>query len=94
MPKRGIDKEAKELLIKIITKLKTSEMVTDFLNDIFSSAEVKDFSRRLLAAKLLFEGKTYEDINSMMGMSAGTINKVHFKTKGSNTLPKLLSDDC
>jgi len=89
MPKKGIDKEAKQLFIKTLSKFKNSTEVEEFLSDLFSSAEVKDFSRRLLAAKFLMENKTYLEINQNMGMSAGTINKIHFKTKGSSLIRDL-----
>ncbi|HOX40845.1 MAG TPA: Trp family transcriptional regulator [bacterium] len=82
MPKRGIDREAKALLIETMARLDGQDKIIEFLNDLFS-AEVKDLSRRLLAAKMLKEGKTYEEIGLLMGMSAGTVNKIHFKTKGS-----------
>lgn len=83
MPKKNIDIEARKLFIQTLAKLTTPPEVEEFLNDLFSSAEIKDFSRRLLAAKLLMETKTYLEITHEMGMSAGTINKIHFKTRGS-----------
>ncbi|MEK7143145.1 MAG: Trp family transcriptional regulator [Patescibacteria group bacterium] len=88
MPKKGIDQEAKKLFFKILTNLKAGDLGL-FIGDIFSSAEVKDFSRRLLAAKLLMEKKTYLEICHDMGMSENTINKIHFKTKGSPLIRRL-----
>lgn len=89
MPKKKIDQTAKKLFVRTLASLKKEYVVEDFLSDLFSSAEVKDFSRRLLAAKMLKEGKTYIDITADMGMSAGTINKIHFKTKGSPLIHRL-----
>lgn len=83
MPKKGIDSAAKKLFVDTLSDLKNKDELEMFLEDIFSSAEIKDFSRRLLAAKFLIEKRTYLDIKYDMGMGEGTINKIHFKTKGS-----------
>lgn len=86
MPQRGIDREAKKLFVETVVKLKTTEEIEEFFKDIFSSTEIKEFSRRLLAAKMLLDGTTFREITKEMGMSAGTINKVYFKTRGSPLL--------
>ena len=91
MPRRGIDQEAKKLFIETLAQIVEEEKIEQFLSDLFSSSEVKDHSRRLLAAKFLTEGKTYEEINLVMGMSPGTINKIHFKTKGSRLINELFA---
>jgi len=92
MPKKGIDNLAKEKLFAILAKVKGPEEIKILLFDLLSSSEIKDIARRLLAAELLFKGKTYEQINFDMGMGAATINKINFKTKGSHLLSRLLSD--
>jgi len=83
MPKKRIDREAKKLFIDVLVGLKDKAEFEMFMEGLFSSAEIKDFSRRLLAAKFLMEKKTYLEIQQDMGMGEGTINKIHFKTKGS-----------
>jgi len=88
MPRKGIDTEAKKLFFEILISLGKDELKM-FLEDIFSSAEIKDFSRRLLAAKYLMEKKTYLEICHDMGMSENTINKIYFKTKGSPLIHRL-----
>jgi len=89
MPKKGIDQESKSLLIRTLEELKNTQEIEELLNDLLSSAEFKDLSRRLMAAKYLTEGKTYLEIMDLMGMSANTVNKIHFKTKGSPIVWKL-----
>lgn len=89
MPQKGIDNEAKKLLLNTLSGLQNKDEVRMFLEDILSSAEMKDFSRRLLAAKFLMEKKTYLEIQHEMGMGEGTINKIHFKTKGSPLVRRL-----
>jgi len=92
MVKKNIDQKAKKLLIGYLKKLKKGD-IPDFLESLLSSAEIKDISRRLLAAKMLASGITYEEIESEMGMSSGTTNKIRFKTKGSPALRKLFKED-
>ncbi|TSC94681.1 MAG: hypothetical protein Athens101428_196 [Candidatus Berkelbacteria bacterium Athens1014_28] len=46
-----------------------------------------------MAVKFLFEKHTFTEIEDLMGMSSGTINKIYFKTKGSPVLNKLLKKD-
>lgn len=91
MPKKNIDQKAKKLLIQTLVRLCSEKDVFMFLDNLFSSSEVKDFSRRLFASKLLIKGKTYEEVEEIMGMGMGTINKVRFKTKGSPLLNRLFN---
>ena len=92
MVKKEIDLEAKKLLIKAIQKLKKDD-VLDFLESLLSSAEIKDISRRIMAAKMLAQRITYEEIEEDMGMSSGTTNKIRFKTKGSPIINQLFIKD-
>ena len=86
-----LNKKAVEELTEVIPKLKTAKESRQFLQDLMSSSETLDLARRLMAAKLLYEGKTYQDIEDLMGMGPLTINKIHFKTRGSKNLPTLIS---
>lgn len=86
-----LNKKAVEELMKVLPKLKTAEESRQFLQDCMSSSEILDLARRLMAAKLLFEGKTYQEIEDLLGMGPLTINKIHFKTRGSKILPVLIS---
>jgi len=87
----GLNKKAVEKLTKVLPKLKTAEESRQFLQDLMSSSEILDLARRLMATKLLFEGKTYQEIEDLLGMGPLTINKIHFKTRGSKILPTLIS---
>lgn len=84
------DQEAYKLLQQVIVKIKSPEQAQTILKDLMSSSEIKDLSRRLLAVKYLYGGATYEQISKMSNMSMGTINKMHFKIRGSQFLPDLL----
>lgn len=86
-----LNKKAVEEVLALLVKIKNKETAKEFLTDILSSSETKDIARRILAAKLLYQGKTYQEIEDLLGMGPLTINKIHFKTKGSQVLRKLLS---
>lgn len=92
MPKRGIDQDSKRLFFEILTKINGEEF-NDLFGSLLSSAEIKDISRRLMAAKLLQEKLTYEDVQDILGMSSNTVNKIYFKTKGSPILRQLFRKD-
>lgn len=84
------DKKALSLLYKTVLKLKKEKQVKEFFSDIFSSKEIKDIARRVLAVRRLYTNKTYRDIYFESGMSMTTINKMYFKTKGSKLLRNIL----
>ena len=92
MPEKNIDLKSKKLLFDTLTSM-NQNAIPDLLSSIMSSSEIKDLSRRLMAAKLMKNDHTYEDIVDIMGMSEGTVNKIHFKTKGSPIVIKLFNKD-
>ena len=85
------DQKAIKLLFQTIPKLKNNQQSEIFLRDLMSSSEIKDLARRLLAVQMLYNKKTYSEVNFRSDMSMGTINKMHFKTKGSKILHNFLS---
>ena len=85
----ALNKQVREALQKAIAKIRNQEEAEHFLKDLFSSAELQDISRRYICAKFLFEGNTFQEIEDLLGMGPLTINKIHFKTKGSWVLPRL-----
>lgn len=84
-----LNKKARKEFCQALAKIKKPGDIDEFLTDLLSSVEIKEISRRYLAARLLAEGKTYLEINHLLAMSPITINKIHFKTKGSKILPKI-----
>lgn len=88
MPEKGIDIKSKMLLFETIERLSSDDFI-ELLQSLMSSVEIKNLSRRIMVAKLLKTGATYEEIVDKMGMSESTVNKIHFKTKGSPIINKL-----
>ena len=89
--KKNINELAKELLIEVTANANT-ELVPDLLNDLFSSKEVKNLSRRVLIAGLRYRGFSFGEIGDLLHCSSITVNKVHFKTKGSPALRQLIDE--
>ncbi len=72
---RWIDDSIKELARAILV-LETEEEVLRFLEDICTINEIKELAQRLLVAKMLDEGKSYEEIERVTGTSSATISRV------------------
>ncbi|ACK42340.1 MULTISPECIES: YerC/YecD family TrpR-related protein [Dictyoglomus] len=63
-------------LVKALLTLKNEEEVLRFLEDICTITEIKELSQRLKVAKMLYEGKSYEEIERETGTSSATISRV------------------
>ena len=69
------DKDLQELY-KTIISIKNVEDCKDFLDDLCTYKEIEQFSQRLKAAKLLLEGKTYEQVIAQTEISSATLSRV------------------
>lgn len=92
MPEANIDYKSRKLFFDSLKGLDQKDL-EDFILSLLSGSEIKDISRRLMVAKLLRSGSTYEMIVDMMGMSESTIGKIHAKTHGSPAIGKLFNKD-
>lgn len=72
-----MDNENFENLYKTITSINDAEVCQKFFEDLATPKELKDLSDRLLVAKLLIEGLTYESITKQTGMSSTTIARIN-----------------
>ncbi len=92
-PKRERDDLLDELW-SAVTLLETKEEVKNFFRDLLSETEALMFARRIRIARMLLEGRSYEDIREEMQTSHGTIANVHGWLQGENegyakALPRL-----
>ena len=69
--------EAVDRLCEAILSLETADECKAFLEDVCTISEVQDLSQRLTAAKLLREGKNYQQISEQLGISTATISRVN-----------------
>lgn len=63
-------------LFEAILRLQTVEECYMFFEDIATVGELKALSQRLAVARMIDEGKTYEEIVAETGASTATISRV------------------
>ncbi len=80
-----------EFLYRSIVSLDNVEDCKSFLEDICTTSEILEMSRRLKAAKMLSEGVIYSEIATQTGLSTATISRVNHCLKyGSEGYLKVL----
>ena len=62
---------------EIICKLSTVEDCRKFFEDVCTIKEIEDMSGRLEVARLLKEGKSYQEVSKETGASTATISRVN-----------------
>ena len=65
-----------EELYEIISRIKTKEEAKDLLADLCTPGEITAMSQRLIAAKLLIGGYTYEQVIAVTDISSATLSRV------------------
>ena len=75
MDKISLNKDQK-LLGDSFYKVRTKKDLAKFIEDLFSPEETLDLAQRLKIAKLILEGKTYEEIAAEIPVSTSTISKI------------------
>ena len=63
--------------INAVLKLNSEEAVKSFFLDVCTIKELQDMSQRLLVAKELRAGKSYQEISRTTGASTATISRVN-----------------
>ena len=58
-------------------KLKSKEDCRKFFEDVCTIKELQDISQRLEVAKLLTDGKNYQEVSRLTGASTATISRVN-----------------
>lgn len=68
--------EDKDFLFKCIMSLGSVEECYDFFGDLCTAKELEEMSRRISAAKLLYEDRVYTEVKEKTGLSTATISRV------------------
>ena len=68
--------ESVDLLFQAIMSLATQEECYQFFEDVCTVHELKALAQRLQVAKMLRDGKTYQQIEADTGASTATISRV------------------
>jgi TrpR-related protein YerC/YecD len=75
MDKINLNKDQK-LVVDSFYKVKAKKDINNFIEDLFSQEETLDLAQRLKIAKLILDGKTYEEIAAEIPVSTSTISKI------------------
>ncbi len=97
MSAKGIRDENTDFLFNAIVSLKNVEECYSFFEDLCTIAEIKEMSKRLLAAKMLNNNCVYNKISETTGLSTATISRVNrclkYGNDGYQTVLRRLSDN-
>lgn len=66
----------KQYLYKSLLELKSSQEVKEYLDDLLTPNEIREFSERLWIASMLVQGNKYEQISEDTKSSSRTIARV------------------
>ncbi len=69
--------ETLDALYRVLISLKTEEECEKFLEDLCTKPELHSLAQRWSVAKLLHEGKTFNEIMTEVGASSATISRVN-----------------
>lgn len=76
MAKRKITDE-KNFLFECVLSLETVEECYDFFEDLCTTREVEEMSKRMRAARMLASNKVYTEVAQETGLSTATISRVN-----------------
>lgn len=86
-----------EKLYKAVLSLKDEQECADFFEDLFTFQELTAIAQRLEIASYISKGKSYSEVNKLMGVSTTTICRVgrslNYGTGGYKTVIDRLDDD-
>ena len=77
-------------LFKAILSIKTEQECKEFFEDLCTAKELDSMTQRIIAAKLLLDGQTYEKIISKTDISSATLSRVSRCVKYGDGYKKIL----
>lgn len=90
-------RENYEKLYKAVLSLKDEKECADFFEDLFTFQELTSIAQRLEIASQISKGKSYNEVNKIMGVSTTTICRVgrslNYGTGGYKMVLDRLDDD-
>ena len=69
--------DKRKMLAQAILSIESEEECFELLEDICTIKEVDDMANRFQIALLLYEGKTFIDVDNQTGASSATISRVN-----------------
>ena len=74
--KESIKQENAKMLYKAILTLQNEEECAGFFKDLCTDTEIYSMAQRFVVAKMVAEGKKYDEIEEQTGASPATISRV------------------
>ncbi len=74
---KKIKDERIDLLFEGILSLKSIDECYDFFEDLCTVAEIQEMSKRLIAARMLYNNSVYTEVSEQTGLSTATISRVN-----------------
>ncbi|HHU30753.1 MAG: YerC/YecD family TrpR-related protein [Bacillota bacterium] len=97
MANHKLKDKSTDMLFEAILLLETVEECYQFFEDVCTVSEIKALAQRLQVAKMLRDGKTYQQIEKDTGASTATISRVkrylHYGAGGYNLVLERLDRD-
>ena len=75
MAELNLEKD-KKLLVANLRKLRSSKDLSSFIDDLLTEEEILDLAQRIKIAKLILDGKTYDEIAEKVKTSTSTVSKI------------------
>jgi len=79
-------------LYRLILQLKTVEDCRDLFDDLCTVKEIEKMAERIYAARLLLEGKTYNQVIAQADISSATLSRVSRCVQYGSGYRKYLKD--
>ena len=78
-------------MVATLRKLKSSKDLSLFIDDLLTEEEILDLAQRIKIARLIIDGKTYDEIAVKVSTSISTVSKIGQIIKyGKGGLKKVL----
>ena len=92
-PDKKVTKEMIRELYQLIASLKSTEDCEALFDDLCTYKEIEQMAQRLKAAKLLLEGKTYNQVIEDTDISSATLSRVSRCVQLGNGYSRLLKNE-
>ena len=89
---KGTDNKMIEDLYDLIVSLKSREDCRELFSDMCTNKEIEQMAQRIYAARLLIEGKTYNQVIEETDISSATLSRVSRCVQYGEGYRKFLAD--
>ena len=89
---KGTDNKMTDDLYDLIASLKTREDCRKLFSDMCTNKEIEQMAQRIYAARLLIEGKTYNQVIEETDISSATLSRVSRCVQYGEGYRKFLGD--